>query len=56
MYIVLFEYGMRAFQSAFHINPDYMHWYSWAPMKKTFQKIKDEARKLRKEKTSKAKI
>ena len=39
-----------AFQGAFHMNPDYMHWYGWAPMKETLQKIKDEAAKLRAEK------
>lgn len=27
------EYRMRAFQGAFHFNPDYMHWYGWAPYK-----------------------
>jgi hypothetical protein len=34
------------------MNPDYMHWYGWAPMKETLQKIKDEAQKLRAEKAS----
>jgi hypothetical protein len=46
------EYRMRAFQGAFHMNPDYMHWYGWAPMKETLQKVKDEAKKLRAEKTT----
>ncbi|HAK89606.1 MAG: cytochrome C [Nitrospirae bacterium GWB2_47_37] len=46
------EYRMRTFQGAFHMNPDYMHWYGWAPMKETLQKIKDEAAKLRAEKAS----
>lgn len=50
LYLMFLEYRMRAFQGAFHINPDYMHWYGWAPMKETLQKIKDEAAKLRSEK------
>lgn len=50
LYVMFLEYRMRAFQGAFHANPDYMHWYGWAPMKETLQKIKDEAAKLRAEK------
>lgn len=49
LYVMFMEYRMRAFQGAFHMNPDYMHWYGWAPMKETLQKIKDEAAKLRAE-------
>jgi len=52
LYVMFLEYRMRAFQGAFHMNPDYMHWYGWAPMKETLQKIKDEAEKLRAEKAS----
>jgi cytochrome c553 len=50
LYVMFLEYRMRAFEGAFHMNPDYMHWYGWAPMKETLQKIKDEAAKLRAEK------
>ncbi len=50
LYLMFLEYRMRTFQGAFHMNPDYMHWYGWAPMKETLQKIKDEASKLRAEK------
>jgi hypothetical protein len=50
LYVMFLEYRMRAFEGAFHMNPDYMHWYGWAPMKETLQKIKDEASKLRAEK------
>ena len=49
LYVMFMEYLMRAFEGAFHMNPDYMHWYGWAPMKETLQKIKDEATKLRAE-------
>jgi hypothetical protein len=31
------------------MNPDYMHWYGWAPMKESLQKIRDEAKSLRAE-------
>ena len=41
------ENRMRAFQGAFHANPDYMHWYGWAPMKEKLRKIKAEAETLR---------
>lgn len=50
LYLMFLEYRMRAFQGAFHTNPDYMHWYGWAPMKETLQKLKDKAPKLRSEK------
>ncbi|MCL5024355.1 MAG: cytochrome C [Nitrospirae bacterium] len=50
LYVMFLEYRMRAFEGAFHMNPDYTHWYGWAPMKETLQKIKDEAGKLRAEK------
>ncbi|RME65408.1 MAG: cytochrome C [Nitrospirae bacterium] len=51
LYVMFLEYRMRTFQGAFHMNADYMHWYGWAPMKETLQKIKDEAEKLRRERT-----
>ena len=47
LYVMFAEYRMRAFQGAFHMNPDYMHWYGWAPMKTSLQKIKEEAAKLK---------
>ncbi|MDI6802204.1 MAG: multiheme c-type cytochrome [Thermodesulfovibrionales bacterium] len=49
LHIMFLEYRMRAFQGAFHMNPDYMHWYGWGPMKEALQKIKDEAKNLRAE-------
>ncbi len=52
LYVMFLEYRMRTFQGAFHMNPDYMHWYGWGPMKETLQRIKDEAAKLRAEKSS----
>ena len=49
LWVMFLEYRMRAFQGAFHANPDYMHWYGWAPMNESLQKIKDEAASLRAE-------
>jgi hydroxylamine dehydrogenase len=54
LYVMFLEYRMRTFEGAFHMNPDYMHWYGWAPMKETLQKIKDEAAKMRAEKAAEA--
>jgi len=49
LYVMLLEHRMRTFQGAFHMNPDYMHWYGWAEMKRDLQEIKEESAKLRKE-------
>lgn len=49
LYVMFLEYRMRTFQGAFHVNPDYMHWYGWAKMKESLRKIKDEAERLKKE-------
>lgn len=47
LYVMFLEYRMRAFQGAFHANPDYMHWYGWAAMKRSLRAIEDEAAGLR---------
>lgn len=49
LWVMFLEYRMRAFQGAFHMNPDYMHWYGWAEMKNALTRIKDDATALRKE-------
>ncbi len=54
LYVMFMEYRMRAFQGAFHSNPDYMHWYGWAAMKESLQKIKDESARIRAEAAAKA--
>ena len=41
------EYRMRAFQGAFHSNPDYALWYGWSAMKRGLSEVKELARKLR---------
>ncbi|MFZ2411705.1 MAG: multiheme c-type cytochrome, partial [Candidatus Methanoperedens sp.] len=53
LYVMFMEYRMRAFQGAFHSNPDYMHWYGWAAMKESLQKIKDGAGRMRAEAAAK---
>jgi hydroxylamine dehydrogenase len=55
LYVMFMEYRMRTFEGAFHMNPDYMHWYGWAKMKETLRQIKDEAAQLRAEPASEAK-
>jgi len=47
LYVMLLEHRMRTFQGAFHMNPDYMHWYGWAEMKRDLRDIKDEAEAMR---------
>ncbi len=49
LYVMLMEHRMRAFQGAFHMNPDYQHWYGWAEMKRDLVEIKAEAKALREE-------
>lgn len=49
LYLIFLEYRMRAFQGAFHANPDYMHWYGWAKVKEAAARIKEDAERLRKE-------
>lgn len=49
LYVMLMEHRMRTFQGAFHMNPDYQHWYGWAEMKRDLVEIKAEAAQIRKE-------
>jgi len=49
LYFMFLEHRMRAFQGGFHANPDYMHWYGWAEMKRDLVEIREEAERLRKE-------
>ncbi len=52
LWVMFLEHRMRTFQGAFHMNPDYMHWYGWAPMKESLARIKEEAERMRKAKES----
>ncbi|HUN82516.1 MAG TPA: cytochrome C, partial [Phycisphaerae bacterium] len=49
LYTMFLEHRMRTFQGAFHMNPDYLHWYGWAEMRRDLAEIKAEAARLRKE-------
>ena len=49
LYLIFLEYRQRAFQGAFHSNPDYMHWYGWAKVKEAAVRIKEDAERLRRE-------
>jgi len=46
LYVMFLEHRMRAFQGAFHMNPDYVTWYGLAEMKKDLVEIKDDAGKM----------
>jgi hypothetical protein len=56
LYLIWMEYRMRAFQGAYHINFDYMHWYGWAPLKETLVRMKAEAAELRENAEIKSKL
>ncbi|MBI4686638.1 MAG: cytochrome C [Nitrospirae bacterium] len=49
LYLIFLEHRQRAFQGAFHVSNDYMHWYGWAPLKETVNRILEEEKKLRAE-------
>ncbi len=41
------KHRMRAYQSFFHINPDYAYWYGWAMMVKDLGEIEELAKQMR---------
>jgi hydroxylamine dehydrogenase len=41
------KHRMRAFQGAFHANPDYALWYGWSEMQQDLTEIKSMAEELR---------
>ncbi len=49
LYLMFMEYRMRTFEGAFHVNPDYTHWYGWAKLKEAAERIKEDAARLRKD-------
>lgn len=44
------KHRMRAFQGAFHSNPDYTLWYGWSEMKRDLTEIKTLASEMRNKK------
>jgi hypothetical protein len=49
LYVMFLEHRMRAFQGAFHMNPDYTTWYGLAEMKKDLVEIRHDAAQMIKE-------
>ena len=43
------KHRMRAFQGAFHANPDYALWYGWSEMVRDLQHIREAATELRRD-------
>jgi len=41
------KHRMRAFQGAFHANPDYTLWYGWSEMVRDLTHIREEAARMR---------
>jgi hypothetical protein len=47
LYTMFLQHRMRSFQGAFHMNPDYQHYYGWAEMNRDLEEIREEAAQLR---------
>ena len=46
LYVMFLEHRMRAFQGAFHMNPDYVTWYGLAELNKDLVEIRREAENM----------
>lgn len=49
LFVMFLEHRMRAFQGAFHANPDYANWYGWSEMSRDIVEIRHEAEQMRRE-------
>jgi hypothetical protein len=47
LFLMFLDHRMRAFQGAFHMNPDYSFWYGWSAMKRDLTEIKELADQMR---------
>jgi hypothetical protein len=47
LFVMFLEHRMRAFQGAFHANPDYAFWYGWSEMRRDLTEIREMAEKMR---------
>ncbi len=47
LFVMYLEHRMRAFQGAFHANPDYALWYGWSELRRDLSEIKYGAEELR---------
>src|SRR6266511_3880262 len=50
LFVMFLEHRMRAFQGAFHANPDYVTWYGWSEMQRDLTEIRAAADELRRAK------
>ena len=49
LFVMFLEHRMRAFQGAFHANPDYANWYGWSEMRRDLVEIQAEAASMRRD-------
>jgi hydroxylamine dehydrogenase len=49
LFVMFLEHRMRAFQGAFHANPDYVTWYGWSELQQDLAEIKSMAESLRRD-------
>jgi len=47
LWVMFLEHRMRAFQGAFHANPDYSFWYGYSEMIRDLTEIREQAAELR---------
>ncbi len=47
LFVMFLEHRMRAFQGAFHMNPDYALWYGWSELRRDLTEIKELAENMR---------
>ncbi|MGB2804259.1 MAG: multiheme c-type cytochrome [Candidatus Zixiibacteriota bacterium] len=52
LFLMFLKHRMRAFQGAFHANPDYALWYGWSEMTQDLTEIKTKAEELGRAKKS----
>lgn len=52
LWVMFLESRMRAFQGAFHANPDYALWYGWSAMRRDLAEIRAMGGELRRGHTS----
>ena len=55
LFVMHLEHRMRAFQGAFHANPDYATWYGWSELRRSLTRIQTMADELRARKAAEAK-
>jgi len=56
LFVMFLEHRMRAFQGAFHANPDYVTWYGWSELQRDVAEIKHLAEDMRRAKKVDAKL